>query len=298
MLDAQKLLHLPHVVANARVRKALERFHLDVFAAQTYYEACAVDSMPREESMLLIGDVCLLALSPTDLGSDEGRALAALSGQFSQIAIKVADARAAAAHLGAHGIAAQYLHPRHESLFFVTNATDTLGVRFEFCAVDIPNDLRLRKDWSPDWWADRHPLAIEGLSSIVTVSDHLAAASEFYSDVLGCMPLGQREVPEVGAKAAAFRLGLEYPFVIEAWVPSGTRSSLSRYVTNFGTGIYAITFKTRSLAGLAGHLETTGVRYRREGAHRVTIDSADSFGVTLSFVDEDPWQQSAPGNGK
>jgi catechol 2,3-dioxygenase-like lactoylglutathione lyase family enzyme len=285
-------------VADADVRRALERFYLEVFAAQTYYEACAVDSMPREESMLLIGDVCLLPLSPTDIGSDEGRTLAALVGRFSQIAIKVTDARAAAAHLRAHGITPQYLHPRHESLFFVTDPIETLGVRFEFCAVDIPNDLRLRADWSAQWWLDHHPLAIAGLSSIVTATRDLAAASAFYTGVLGCVPLGERDVPELGAKARAFRLGLERPFVIEAWVPSNTTSSLSRYVSDLGSGIYAVTFKSESVPGVAKYLETSGVKWCLEGAHRITIDPADSFGVTLSFVDEEPWGLGALGRAK
>jgi len=294
LLVAEKLLHVVHVSGDASSRRALERFYFDVFAAQTYFEACAVESMPREESMLLIADVCVIPLSPTDLASDEARSLAAFAGRFSQMAIKVPDARAAAAHLRAHAITPQYLHPRHETLFFVTDPAETLGVRFEFCAVNIPNDLRLRAGWSPRWWAHHHPLAIEGLSAIVTATDDLARASTFYTDVLGMTPLGQRETIELGAKVGAFRIGAEKPFVIEAWEPSGTRSPVGQYLAEFGGGIFALDFRTGSVDAVVHHLEATGVRHRRDSPHRVTIDPIDSFGVTLSFVDESPWDRRAP----
>jgi catechol 2,3-dioxygenase-like lactoylglutathione lyase family enzyme len=294
LLVAEKLLHVVHVSGDASSRRALERFYFDVFAAQTYFEACAVESMPREESMLLIADVCVIPLSPTDLASDEARSLAAFAGRFSQMAIKVPDARATAAHLRAHAITPKYLHPRHETLFFVTDPAETLGVRFEFCAVNIPNDLRLRAGWSPHWWAHHHPLAIQGLSAIVTATDDLARASTFYTEVLGLAPLGQRETVELGAKVGAFRIGAEKPFVIEAWEPSDSRSPVGQYLAEFGGGIYALDFRTGSVDAVVHHLEAMGVRHRRDGPHRVTIDPIDSFGVTLSFVDESPWDLRAP----
>jgi len=82
--------------------------------------------------------------------------------------------------------------------------------------------------------------------------------------------------------------------VIEAWEPSGTRSPVNQYLAEFGGGIYALDFRTGSVDAVVHHLEATGVRHRRDSLHRVTIDPIDSFGVTLSFVDESPWDLRAP----
>jgi hypothetical protein len=76
------------------------------------------------------------------------------------IALKVKDIHQADAHMKSKGIKPTYFDPIYLDVFFFTNPKETCGIPYEFCQVEMPNDLRLRPEWSPDWWRDHHPLAI------------------------------------------------------------------------------------------------------------------------------------------
>ena len=43
--------------------------------------------------------------------------------------------------------------------------------------------MRLRPEWSADWWRDSHPLGIEKLAGIGTATGDLAKATKFYKGV-------------------------------------------------------------------------------------------------------------------
>jgi methylmalonyl-CoA/ethylmalonyl-CoA epimerase len=152
----------------------------------------------------------------------------------------------------------------------------------------MPNDLRLRPDWSAGWWRDSHPLRIEGLSSIVTATDDLAAASRFYTDVFGLQQVGEYEVPEAGARAVSFAIGTKVPFVIEVWHPTGDGTALADYVATYGGGIYAVNLKVESLSAAVSFLTSKGLRLIGDSERRVVIDPSDTFGPTFMMVEQEP----------
>src|SRR5579864_9455886 len=196
MFAPEKLLHVVQGAKDYPTRRALENFYLEVFGAQTYYEARPVPGLDRDETLVLIGELCLIAQNGLNLDSEWNRLRASYAGRFAQIAIKVPDVDSTVAHFRERGLNPIFVHPNFKKTFFMTDPKETLNVRFELCARDMPNDLRLRTEWSSAWWRDSHPLRIERLSSLVTVTDDLETAAAFYTDVFGLQQLGGRDVPD------------------------------------------------------------------------------------------------------
>jgi catechol 2,3-dioxygenase-like lactoylglutathione lyase family enzyme len=287
MFAPEKLLHMTHVAADVPTRLDLERFYLEVFGAQTYFEARPVEGLDRDETLILIGEMCLIPQCSTDLNSPQGKLRASFAGRFAQMAIKIPEVDSTDAHFRQHGINPICLHPVYKKIFFMTDPKESVGVRYELCAVDMPNDLRLRPGWSADWWRDSHPLAIEKLASIATATGDLAKATRFYREAWGLEYLGQREVPEESATVAAFKIGNKRPFVLEVMEPAGKGTPLAEYVGKFGGGIYSVNFKVKSLGNAADYLKSKGLRLVGEPKRRFSIDPRDSFGVTFTMVDRD-----------
>jgi methylmalonyl-CoA/ethylmalonyl-CoA epimerase len=205
--------------------------------------------------------------------------------RFMSLALKVARVADADAELRRHGLHPRYHDPIYRDVFFLTDPAETCDIRYELCAVEMPNDLRLRPEWSPDWWRDVHPLGIAGLASVGTVTSDLQRARKLYEDVFGFEPLGERVAALEGARSAAYRVGAAVPFVLEVMEPLGPDSRIADYVARHGGGIYSVGFRVVSLARAARYLESKGLRLAGDPALRLAIDPRDSFGAVFSFAE-------------
>jgi hypothetical protein len=284
MLAIDKLQQITHVVPDQASRRALEAFYRDVFAAQTYYEAKPVQGIDREESLILIGDTSLIPVNPTDPTSEQGRIRMAYAYRFMSLALKVRKLADTDAALRRHGLNPRYHDPIYRDVFFLTDPAETCGIRYEFCAVEMPNDLRIRPDWSPDGWRDEHPLGISGLASVGTVTPDLSRACKLYEEVFGFERLGERTAHLEGATSVAYRVGAS-PFVLEVMQPLGPDSSIADHVARHGGGIYSVCFRVTSLARAADYLHSKQLRLRGDPARRLAIDPRDSFGGVFSFCE-------------
>ncbi len=250
MFAPEKLLHMTHVAADVKTRLALEAWYLDVFGAQTYFEARPIEGLDRDETLILIGELCLIPQCSTNLDSEQGKLRASFAGRFAQMAIKIPDTESTEAHFRQHGLNPICLHPAYKKIFFMTDPKETLDIRYELCAVEMPNDMRLRPEWSANWWRDSHPLGIENLASIATATGDLAKATKFYKEVFGWQHLGQREIPEEGATAAGFKLGSKRPFVIEVLAPQAkARRWPTMWPSSAAESIRSISRSNRSAQG-------------------------------------------------
>src|ERR1700751_5270753 len=106
MFAPEKLLHVVQGAEDYTTRRAVENLYLDVFAGQTYYEARPVPGLDRDETLVLIGELCLIAQNGLNLDTEWNRLRASYAGRFAQLAIKVPDTESTDAHLREHG-----LHP-------------------------------------------------------------------------------------------------------------------------------------------------------------------------------------------
>src|SRR5579871_6274900 len=89
MFAPEKLLHVVQGAADQPARRALEHMLLEVFAAQTYYEARPVEGLERDETLVLIGELCLIPQNSMNLDTEWNRLRASYAGRFAQMAIKV-----------------------------------------------------------------------------------------------------------------------------------------------------------------------------------------------------------------
>lgn len=287
MLKVDKMLHVMHAIEADDKRRAAEQFYLDVFAAQTYYDARPVEGLERDETLNLIGKTTIIPMAPVDNESEVGRVIRSYGSRFMGIALKVKDIHQADAHMKSRGVKVTYFDPIYLDIFFFTDPRETCGIPFEFCQVEMPNDLRLRPEWSPDWWRDHHPLAIERLSSVATATDDLNKAIKFYREVFEFESLGEHRVESEGARAAAFRVG---DFVLEVMQPAGKGTPLADFVASHGGGVYSVNFKVKSVPQAAEYLKSKKLHLIGDPQRRFSIDPRDSFGGRFTFVSEDPFQ--------
>jgi 4-hydroxyphenylpyruvate dioxygenase-like putative hemolysin len=284
MLKVDKMLHVMHAIETDAKRRQAEKFYLDVFAAQTYYDARPVQGLERDETLNLIGKTTFIPMAPVDDVSEVGHVIRSYGSRFMGVALKVKDIHQADAHMKSRGITPTYFDPIYYDVFFFTNPKETCGIPFEFCQVEMPNDLRLRSEWSPDWWCDHHPLAIEKLSSVATATDNLEKAAKFYREVFEFEPLGERNVETEGAKAAAFWVG---DFVLEVMQPVAKGTPLADFVTEHGGGVYSVNFKVKSTAKAAEYLKSKNLRLLGDPQRRFSINPRDSFGGRFTFLSEE-----------
>jgi catechol 2,3-dioxygenase-like lactoylglutathione lyase family enzyme len=276
-----KLLHSTHAMENDQRRLELEKFYLDVFAAQTFFEARPAQGLERDETLILIGKTQLIPQAPSDENAPVGKAIQAYAPGLKGMAMKVANLRKTDAHLVRHGLHLNYTDPMFRDVFFLTRPEETFNFPVEFCQVEMPNDLRLRPQWSADWWRDAHPLGIEKLSSIEVATGDLEAAKRFYREVFEFQPIHDGTLEAEDAKVAAFFAG---DFVFEVLQPLGKGTPLADLVAKRAGGIYALSFKVKSTARAADYLKSKNLRLLGDTSRRFSIDPRDAFGARYTFL--------------
>jgi methylmalonyl-CoA/ethylmalonyl-CoA epimerase len=282
MLKVDKLLHVSHAIADNRKRPEVENFYLDIFAAQTFYEGRPMQGLERDETLTLIGMTQIIPIAPTDDRAPVAQTIKSFAPGFMGMAMKVADLGQTDAHVRAAGLHPNYTDPIFNEVFFLTRPEETLGISFEFCVVEMPNDLRLRPEWSADWWRDAHPLGVEKLSCISTATGDLDAASSFYRDVFGFRQIHEGELAAETARVAAFAAA---DFIIEVLQPVKEGTPLADFVKRRPQGVYALNFKVKSAANAAKYLQSKNLRLLGDERSRFTIDPADSHGARYIFSD-------------
>ena len=281
MLKIRNLIHLTHVIEDNLKRREAERFYLDVFAAQTFFDARPMPGLERDETLTLIGKTQLIPMAPVDEVSTMAKDLRRYAPGFMGIALKVENTRAVRAHLEGKGLR-PIAAPGFEDVFVLTRRQESCNVPYEFCAVEMPNDLRLRPGWSPDWWRDVHPLGIDGLVSVGTVVSDLDAAVKFYSDVFNFELAGKGEIQSEGARAVLFRAA---DFVLEVMEPIRSGTPLADFIERKRPGFYSINWKVKSLPKALEYLKSKGL-HLIDGPERTTLDPRDAFGARHTFAEK------------
>ncbi len=280
MLTVRRLIHLTHVLADNDQRREAERFYLDVFAAQTFFDARPMPGLERDETLTLIGRTQIIPMAPIDETSVMAKDLRNYAGGFMGIALKVDATRPIIKHLEEHGLRPIWA-PGFEDVFVLTRRRESCNIPYEFCAVEMPNDLRLRPEWSPDWWRDVHPLGIEGLASVGSAVSDLEAAEKFYRDVFNFEVVGRREIKSEEAEAVVVR-GADLN--LELMRPKKSGTPLAEFLERKRAGFYSINWKVKSRDKAAAYLKSKGLNLI-EGPERTTLDPNAIFGARYTFTD-------------
>jgi catechol 2,3-dioxygenase-like lactoylglutathione lyase family enzyme len=231
-----------------------------------------------------------------------GRFRARFGPRFHSIAFYTDDVLAVHARLAAHGVrmsgdgGAPLAEPTRRSAIY-THPRDTFGL-LEFMEPRVGGkggipvgdvlgdcyDPRLKGEYSPAFWRDRHPLRILRTSALTVLVRDVAPARELFVDVLG----GQAFLEEKRSARDTHSLfvALGRGSVIELARPLSGDSPGAAELARCGEMLHSVTFRVADLEGAARHLAACDLRAEREaGALRIPADQA--IGAVYAFTERD-----------
>lgn len=286
---AMPLAHLSWALADNAQRPACDAFFMDVFGAESVFEMLMADlagsGFDREERLMVIGDTMIIPIAPAGPGEDEdspiGKMLRknAQPGRWIGVSLRVRDLKVADPWFRERGFKLHY-DPGMESNYFLISPRQVMGMRIEVMTGELPNDPRVKPDWTAARWRDG-PLGIEGLQSIGISAPSLEEARELFAQRLNWPEVGTRHLAADDADCVSFVMG---DTVIEAMVPRGENSPLAQHLRDV-TGIYCMTFKVRSAAAAADYLRGRGLELTGEAGDRFAIVPEQAFGRLIYFTE-------------
>jgi catechol 2,3-dioxygenase-like lactoylglutathione lyase family enzyme len=166
-----------------------------------------------------------------------------------------------------------------------THPTDTFGIAFEFYAGTFHD-----RDWplmkgpmkSAGYWRDEHPLGLTGQHGYTVAVDDIDAASRFFQDFLGGVPVFDEPRKAIGAHAIGLKVA---DTLVELQTPTSD-GELRRHHYRYGDGIRSTIFSVRNLESTKQYLQQQGLTLTSgstDDAIAVTEDS--NRGVRFEFVE-------------
>jgi hypothetical protein len=285
------LEHVEWTTPETETRRAGDRFFTDVFAAQTGLEMLWTPDLTnngqdREESLMVIGDTMLVPMAPIGRGHEPESVVGQMCREFARpfrwmgMALHTSDIEVAAEWFEKQGLT-RYYRPS-ETRYFLSDPEQTMNMRMEFLDFRLPNDPRLRPDFSADWWRDVHPLGIERLQSVGVATKDLAEARRFFTEIFPWEEISSRVIDQEAADAAAFLVG---KVVVEAMAPRGPDTPLAEHAHRYG-GVYCLSFKTRDPATAFRYLRDLGLDVKGDPDRRFWIDPTQAHGRRIVFSAE------------
>jgi catechol 2,3-dioxygenase-like lactoylglutathione lyase family enzyme len=286
MFKIGKIFHLTHVVKDLQ---AADRWYDEIFAVNRFYHGYE-KLASREASLILIGDLVvepvMLAKVPNAEHTPIGRFLARFGEHFHSIAWYVDDVGAMATDLNEknlrlYNVTGKVVKPPLRTQAIWTHPKETHAL-LEFAATgNYIADPRLKPGWTTAPWRE-HPLGIDRTSHITVLFGDLNAAKTLYVDLFNGKLLHESEVP--GRKRSAF-IAVGEDTVIEAAQPLTAASPEGRDLETNGEGVHAVMFKTLNLKRASEFLKSKGQHIESISADTFTLNTADSFGMVVSFTD-------------
>lgn len=298
-----QLFHVVHVVDDLA---AARRWYDRVFAPRYMFEEHYSPAEERDATLAIFADYVVEPMVTREplatARKPVGRFRARFGTRFHSLAFYTDDVAAVYERLAAHGVristdggepldgppkrGAIYTHPR-----------DTFGL-LEFMEPRVAGkggapvgdvlgecyDPRLRGDYSPLPWRDRHPLGIVRTSQLTLLVRDLAPARELYADVLEGRVFHEERRTERETHSVFVAFGAES--VIELARPLSDHTPEAAELARCGEMLHAVTFRVRDLAAAAEHLRGCGLGLAQT-RHALEIDPAHAMGAVYRFGDLD-----------
>ena len=288
MFRIGKLFHLTQVVDDL---ERVDRWHDDVFAAERFYHGYE-ELAGRNASLVVIGDVVLEPMTPARVEPLRNPSVKRFHERFGQHAHSIAwyvdDVHAISVRLDDAGfrlfnLVGKQVKPPHKASAVWTHPRETPG-QLEFAVYgDYLLDPRMKKGWSSDRWR-RHPLGIEGTSSIGIVVSDMTKAKRLYCDVLGGTLIHEERVAD--RKESAF-VAVGDDTVVELAQPLSADGVEGRELATYGEGIYSLIFRTNDFERARDFLLAKQQRSELDGPDTIVLGAEQAFGMRLGFTQRD-----------
>ncbi len=286
-MPIREFFHLIHVVDD--IGAANERYGA-VFSAEGYGDNWS-DLDRRWASFMMLGDMMLELIQPSDAEEDSQRALSKFHRRFGQHFhslswyVDIEDMPALFKSFLAEGVRVAKpgggLFPEGtedpgQTMF--THPKDTAG-QLEFVGVregPLEMDPRHVPGWSPPP-PEKSPLTLVGTSHFTTSTTNLPKLQELYERLLSATTLHEE------ASRAFLRVGTGS--TVELAQPASPDSLLGRDVTEHGELPHAVTFRVIDLEAAERHCTAVGVRALQRKERALVLDPDDMLGAVVAFTD-------------
>ena len=290
-----------HVVHMTDDVQALNEWYRDVFDAWMWWAYPELNYLEVEEriaSMLIVGDLCIETMAPSDplnLDAPVARFYHRYGRHLHSVGYFVDDVDGFANRLHDEGISIAgpgggdlerakelgYFYPRpREAGGVMLQVTRPPGKRVHEgnSALDDP---RLRDDWTSQTtrWDD-HPLGVERLAYVTVGVRDIATTKEIFERLWQAVPVHDAEDWE-GARSSFVQLG---HVLLRFARPPDEAHALSAHIARYGDMLYGLTFLVRYVDAADAHLRAKGIRTHRAAPGIVATDPDDCHGVPFSFT--------------
>jgi catechol 2,3-dioxygenase-like lactoylglutathione lyase family enzyme len=290
MFRLPKVFHVSHVVDDV---DSAVRWYDDVFAPRSGWGRPTAGEGgdgtgplgATRLALLSIGDIVMMPLHAAP-GTAPERFRERMGQRLHSLALYVDDPEALIDHLTAQGL--------HLLDYLGQPVTDPLGeiwtrprespLVFEFFQPrEGMGDPRYNDpEWSPSFWADEHPLGIQGAFYTCVTDDPEAAARLLVDGLLGSVV--HQALTPYGTQSTFVRLSDQV--TIEVAHPED-RSSRAAADLVAGGMFHAVTFRVGDLDRATRHFQSKGIRTEQVAPSHVAADPADTFGMVLRLTDLD-----------
>jgi len=308
------LFHVVHVVDELAAARA---WYDRVFAPRYMFEQHYSPAEERDATLAIFADYVvepMVTREPlANARKPVGRFRARFGPRFHSIAFYTDDVVAVYERLTAAGVrmtgdggaalagpparAAIYTHPR-DTFGLLEFMEPRVGGKGGVPVGDVLGDCydpRLRGDYSPDFWTERHPLRIQRTGRLCVLVRDVAPARALFVDVLGGVPFfeDRHTVRDTHSLFVALGEGS----VIELAQPLAADSAEAAELERCGEMLFSVTFRVADLLQAAKHLEGCGLLVDRRGGE-LEIPAAQALGAVYRFTDRDlPGDPRVAGTG-
>ncbi len=277
------MIHVIHVGESIR---ELNAWYENVFGGLVFLgldEPTYLAEEKRWASLLMVSDLCVETVAP-DLPADEatafGRFFARRGQQLHSVGFVSEDVEGLAANLNERGIRCALQRANGRTWFF-PRPRDIGGLIIEFIDDLVPEDPRLREEWSSlrRLWST-HPLGLESLAHVTIGARDRSASLETFTGLWTSEALDETQDPSRGRASSWLRLG---DTVIELAQPTDDHTDLAVAVGASDNSVYSVTFTVRDLDRARAHLEAHSIGVESVG-DVLLADPADCHGARYEFT--------------
>jgi hypothetical protein len=279
------MIHVIHVGADIR---ELNAWYENVFGGLVYLgldEPTYLAAEKRWASLLMVSDFCVETVAP-ELPADDatafGRFYARHGQRLHSVGFVSEDVEGLAANLEERGIRCALQRANGRTWFF-PRPRDIGGLIIEFIDDLVPEDPRLREEWSSlRQLMSTHPLGVESLSHVTIGARDRSASHQTFTHLWTAETLEDTEDPSRGRASSWLALG---DTVIELAQPTDDTTALAKSVAAGDNSVYSVTFKVADLDRARAHLEAHSIGVDSDG-EVLRADPADCHGARYEFTTE------------
>lgn len=278
------LIHVIHVSDDIR---RLNSWYEDVFGGLVFHgldEPSYLDGEKRWASLLMVSDYCVETVSPqlpADPKTAFGRYFERHGAGLHSLGYVADDLNGLAQALGEQDVNCA-LQSANGMTWFFPRPRDVGGTIIEFIDGLIPEDPRLREEWSSlrRLWAS-HPLTIEGLSHVTIAARDAAHTYEIWDKLFAPVFLLQTADEVLKTDSWWFDLG---DSVVELAQPSAADSPLHEQIDRIDNAVYSVSLAVRDLDSAERHLQAHNIRTNRPASAVLLAEPDDCFNARYQFV--------------